>query len=265
MKKILLINILLLSLSCTDQVAEKSAVKKENSKPAVTAPTANKNEEKLPKFEESTYHHTDLKERLENHKIALASLSDSGIFKEISGPLLKGLSSQHQSFFSENPQYELLSFAKGALTSAAENDRFFIVFDKKQSIIKFLVYQTDKDEYRELYRTAKVENGLEDADCNYFAFGTLDYQMGEEIIEQKEFLEKNAGQFFETVPIILNNLKEDENFEPAQGCFSKGMNTTQKLRFVALPTSQVYNNWECLTYQSVSDSFLIFYGQAFAD
>ena len=265
MKKILLINILLLSLSCTDQVTEKSAVKEENSKAVVTAPTIHKRQEILPKFEESTYDRTDLKDRLENHKIALASLSDNGIFKVISGPLLKGLSSQHQIFFLAHPQYEILSVAKGALTSEVENNLVFIVFDKNQSIIKILVYQTDKDGYRELYRTVKVENGLEASDCNYFTFGTLDYQMGEEIIEQKEFLEKNAGQFFETVPIILNNLKEDENFEPAQGCFSKGMNTTQKLRFVALPTSQVYNNWECLTYQSVSDSFLIFYGQAFAD
>ena len=265
MKKILLINILLLSLSCTDQVAEKSAVKKENSKPAVTAPIIHKKQEKLPKFEESTYDRTDLKGRFENHKIALASLSDSGIFKEISGPLLKGLSSQHQSFFSAHPQYELLSVTKGSLTSAAESDHLFIVFDKNESIIKILVYQADKDEYRELYRTAKVENGLEDADCNYFAFGTLDYQMGEEILDQKEYLEKNVGQFFLAEPIITNGLKEDENFAPDHGCFSKGMSAAKKVRFVAIPTSQVYSNWECLTYQSASDSFLIFYGQAFAD
>lgn len=265
MKKILLINILLLSLSCTDQVAEKSAVKKENSKPAVTAPIIHKKQEKLPKFEKSTYDRTDLKDRLENHKIALASLSDRGIFKVISGPLLKGLSTQHQSFFSEHPQYELLSVAKGALTSTAENDCVFIVFDKDQSIIKILVYQTDKDGYRELYRAVKVENGLEDAGCNYFAFGTLDYQMGEEIIEQEEFLKKNVGQFITAGPIILNGLKEDENFAPDHGCFSKGMSIAKKVSFIAIPTSQVYSNWECLTYQSDSDSFLIFYGQAFAD
>ena len=82
---------------------------------------------------------------------------------------------------------------------------------------------------------------------------------------RKEFLEKNAGQFLIARPIILNGLQEDENFVPDQGCFSKGMDTTKKVRFVAIPTSQVYNNWECLTYQEESDSFLIFYGQAFAD
>lgn len=128
-----------------------------------------------------------------------------------------------------------------------------------------MVYQADKNSYRELYRTAKVENGLEDAGCNYSTFGTLDYQMGEEIIEQKEFLEKNVGQFFIAKPIILQGLKKDENFAPEHSCFSKGMSTAKKVRFVAIPTSQVYSNWECLTYQSSSDSFLIFYGQAFAD
>ena len=265
MKKILLINILLLSLNCTDQVTEKSAVKEENSKPAVTAPTTHKNEEILPKFVGYTYDRTDLKEKLENHKIALASLSYSGIFKAISGPLLKGLSSQHQTFFSAHPQYELVSVVKGALTSSEENDRVFIVFDKDQSIIKILVYQTDKNGYRVIYQTVKVENGLEDAGCNYGAFGTLDYQMGEEIIEEKEFLEKNVGQFLLAEPIILNGLKEDENFAPDHGCFSKGMSIAKKVSFIAIPTSQVYSNWECLTYQSASDSFLIFYGQAFAD
>lgn len=265
MKKILLINILLLSLSCKDQVTEKSAVKEENSKPAVTAPTTHKNEEILPKFEESTYDRTDVKDRIENHKKALAALSANKIFKAISIPLLKELSSQHQTFFSEHPQYELLSVANGALTSEVENNLVFIVFDKDQSIIKILVYQGDKDGYRELYRTVKVENGLEDAGCNYFAFGTLDYQMGEEIIEQKEFLEKNVGQFLLAEPIILNGLKDDENFAPDHGCFSKGMSAAKKVSFIAIPTSQVYSNWECLTYQSASDSFLIFYGQAFAD
>ena len=154
---------------------------------------------------------------------------------------------------------------KGALTSAAEDDGVFIVFDSPQCMITLLIYQADKGVYRELYRTVKVENGLADSDCNYGTFGTLDYQIGEEIIYQKEFLEKNAGQFFIASPIILNGLKEDENFVPDHGCFSPGMSLGKKVRFVAFPTSQVYNNRECLTYQSASDSFLIFYGQAFAD
>ncbi|MBF8456134.1 hypothetical protein IV494_02975 [Kaistella sp. G5-32] len=266
MKKIVLINLILLSIvGCTDQVTEKSAIKENISKPAIREKTAVKEAEIFHKFEKSTYDRTDLKERLENHKTALASLSDRGIFKAISGPLMKELSTQHHRFFSKNPQYELLSFAKGALTSAAENDHVFIVFDKKQSIIKFLIYQTSKDLYRELYRTVKVENGLEDAGCNYSTFGTLDYQMGEEIIEQKEFLEKNVGQFLLAGPIILNGLKADENFAPDHGCFSKGMNIAKKVNLIAIPTSQVYSNWECLTYQSASDTFLLFYGQAFAD
>ncbi|AZI32437.1 hypothetical protein [Kaistella carnis] len=247
------------------RVAEKISIKDNILRPEVTEKTTATNAEIFQKFEESTYDRTDLKERLENHKTALASLSDHKIFKAISGPLLKKLSSQHQSFFSAHPQYELLSVTKGSLTSAEESDHVFILFDKNQSIIKIFVYQADKNSYRELYRTAKVENGLEDAGCNYSTFGTLDYQMGEEIIEQKDFLGKNVGQFFIAKPIILQGLKKDENFAPEHGCFSKGMSTAKKVRFVAIPTSQVYSNWECLTYQSSSDSFLIFYGQAFAD
>ena len=266
MRKTLFITVLLLSiLGCKDQVTEKNIVTENVSKPAVSEKTTAKDTEIFQKFEKSTYDRTDIKDRLDNHKIALASLSNGGIFKAISGPLLKELSSQQRNFFSANPHYEILSVVKGFLTSAAETDLVFIVFDKDQSIIKILIYQTNKDLYRELYRTVKVENGLEDAGCNYGAFGTLDYQMGEEIIEQKEFLEKNVGDFFIAQPLILKGLKEDENFAPDYGCFSKGMSISKKVRFVAIPTSQVYSNWECLTYQIASDSFLIFYGQAFAD
>lgn len=266
MRKTLFITAILLSiLGCTDVYKNKSAVKENISKPVVTEKTTVKNSETFQKLEESTYDRTDLKDRTENHQSALAALSENGIFKSISDPLLKKLSTKHEQYFSAHPEYELLSVAKGSLTAEEKNDRVFIVFDNNQSIIKILIYQEDKDLYRELYRTMKVINGLEDAGCNYATFGTLDYQIGEEIIDQKEFLEKNVGQFFEAVPIIMNGLKEDENFAPDNGCFSKGMGITKKVRFVAMPTSQIYNNWECLTYQSASDSFLIFYGQAFAD
>ena len=231
----------------------------------VTEKTTAKNSETFQKYEESTYDRTDLKERTENHQSALASLSNNGVFKSISDPLLKELSAKHEQYFLAHPEYELLSVAKGSLTSEGKNDRVFVVFNKSEFIITILIYQAKKDLYRELYRTVKVENGLEGAGCNYGTFGTLDYQIGEEIIDQKEFLEKNAGQFLIARPIILNGLQEDENFVPDQGCFSKGMDITKKVRFVAIPTSQVYNNWECPTYQKESDSFLIFYGQAFAD
>lgn len=264
MRKILVINIILVSiLSCTDK--DNSAVKENISKPVATEKTTVKNSETFQKVEQSTYDRTDLKDRIENHRSALASLSDNGIFKSISDPLLKKLSATHKQYFSAHPEYELLSVAKGTLTLEGKNDGVFVVFNKSESMITILIYQAEKDLYRELYRTVKVENGLEDAGCSYGTFGTLDYQMGEEIIDQKEFLEKNVGQFFEAAPIIMNGLKEDENFAPDNGCFSKGMSIAKKVRFVAIPTSQVYNNWECLTYQEESDSFLIFYGQAFAD
>lgn len=266
MKKILVIYILLFSiLGCTDEDKNKSTVKENISKPALTETATSNDGEIVLKFEESTYDRTDLKDRIENHRSALASLSENGIFKSISDRLLKELSAKHEQYFSDHPEYELLSVAKGSLTADEKNDRVFIVFDTSQSIITILIYQAEKDLYRELYRTVKVENGLEDAGCNYGAFGTLDYQMGEEIIYHQEFLEKNIGQFLEAESLVLNSLKGDENFAPEEGCFSKGMDTIKKVRFVAIPTSQIYNNWECLTYQKESDSFLIFYGQAFAD
>lgn len=238
---------------------------KENGTKNVVKKTAPNEDETVKKFEKSSYDRTDLKESIESHQKALGSLSEIGIFKAISDSLVKGLSYQNNQFFSSHPQYELLSVAKGALTSSAENDLFFIVFDQNKSIIKMIFYQADKNLYRELYRTIKVKNGLEKTGCNYSSFGTLDYQMGEEIIYQEEFLKKNKGQFLEAVPMISQGLQDDDNFVPDRGCFSKGMNKNQKLRFVAVPTSQVYSNWEGLTYQSASDSFLIFYGQAFAD
>lgn len=266
MRKILVINIILVSiLSCTDKNKDNKAVKENTSKLVITDKTTVKDSETFQKFEESTYDRTDLKDRIENHKIALASLSENGTFKAISTLLLKELSAKHEHYFLAHPEYELLSVAKGSLTSEGKNDRVFVVFNKSESMITILINQAEKDLYRELYRTVKVINGLEDAGCNYGAFGTLDYQMGEEIIYHQEFLEKNIGQFLEAEPLILNSLKGDENFAPDHGCFSKGISIAKKVSFIAIPTSQVYSNWECLTYQSASDSFLIFYGQSFAD
>ena len=179
MRKILVINIILFSiLGCTDKIKDNKTVKENISKPVVTEKTTVKNNETFLKFEESTYYRTDLKDRIENHQNALASLSENGIFKSISNPLLKKLSTKHEQYFSSHPEYELLSVAKGSLTSEGKNDRVFVVFNKSESMITILINQAEKDLYRELYRTVKVINGLEDAGCNYGAFGTLDYQMG---------------------------------------------------------------------------------------
>ena len=92
MKKILVIYIVLFSiLGCTDEDKNKSTVKENISKPALTETATSNDGEIVLKFEESTYDRTDLKDRIENHKIALASLSNNGIFKLIGDPLLKEL------------------------------------------------------------------------------------------------------------------------------------------------------------------------------
>jgi hypothetical protein len=110
-----------------------------------------------------------------------------------------------------------------------------------------------------------VENGLENADCNYSSFGTIDYQLAGEILYQEESLIKNPENYTESSPIKITDISKNEDFFLKEGCFSKKVSKKETSGSLCIATSCVYNNWEALRYNPESDSFIIFYGQAFAD
>jgi hypothetical protein len=94
------------------------------------------------------------------HKEGLRELSDSKVFGRIHTNLVSGLNAKQQAYFAAHPDYELLDNTHGDLFENNKDDHAFVVYDKKLSIVKILVYDEQKDTYLELYRdTGKFDFG----------------------------------------------------------------------------------------------------------
>jgi hypothetical protein len=128
-----------------------------------------------------------------------------------------------------------------------------------------LVYDGLQNRYSKLFRDIKVKNGLENADCNYGTSRTLDYQLADELIYQKDYLIKDPLKQIEYTNCKIADISKDKNFVLDRGCFAEGFSADGRNKSFCIPTSSVYNNWECLTYDTSKSEFIIFYGQAFAD
>jgi hypothetical protein len=202
---------------------------------------------------------------LETHKQSLKELADSSVFLAIHGELIPSLNPNHQRFFSSMSQFQVLNSTPGDLFQNGNEDNAFVVYDKKHSRISFLIYDESKDIYSELYRDIRVTNGLEDAKCDYGAYGTLDYQFANELINQRDYLIKNPKSHLEYTRCKIVDISNDEDIVMDRGCFAAGVSANNKIKCLCIPTSSVYNNWECLIYNTDRNDFTIFYGQAFAD
>lgn len=216
-------------------------------------------------FQTSTYDDPEFADRVSEHRVSLKNLSDKDVFSAIHAKLIQKLDQKHQAYFKSKPDYELLALAKGNLFRENKTDGGFIVYDKKNERVSILLYREKTNHYAELFRDLQVENGLENAGCNYSSFGTIDYQLAEEIIYQEEYLVKNPLTYLESSPIKITDIAKNEDFILKEGCFSKKVSKKETTSSLAIATSCVYNNWEALRYDETTDSFMIYYGQAFAD
>lgn len=218
-------------------------------------------------FQISTYDNPEFADQVMKHQASLKGLSDNGVFSMIQDKLFQKLAPKHTNYFKSKQKYELLALAKGNLFRESKTDCGFIVYDKTNRRIAILIYRETTNKYAELFRDLKVENGLENAACNYSSFGTIDYQIAEEIIYMEEYLLKKPEIYLDYSAIKITDISKDEDFFLKEGCFSKSATTNKKetANSLGLATSYVYNNWEALRYNEKNNSFVIFYGQAFAD
>ncbi len=202
---------------------------------------------------------------LEQHKANLKELSDSSVFSTIHNKLLSTLDKKHQNYFNSNSDYELLYSSSGDLFQNDKEDKGFIIYDKKYSRFSILVYDELQNKYSELFRDIKVKNGLENVECNYASYGTLDYQVADELTYKRDYLIKNPLSHIEYSKCKIVDISKDEDFVLASGCFATNFSADGKTKLICIPTSSVYNNWECLKYDKTKREFIIVYGQAFAD
>ena len=154
-------------------------------------------------YDSSTYDRPQFADITANHRIKLKHLSEKNVFSRIGTKLTQLLISKYKDYFKANTNYELLSFAKGDLFRENKNDCAFIVYDKKNQRVTILVYRDMMNKYFELYRDIKIKNGLKPAKCNYSAFGTLDYQISDEIVIQSEYLLKNPLSYLENTALKI--------------------------------------------------------------
>jgi hypothetical protein len=211
----------------------------------------------------STY--DDPNSDLDRHVTSLKELSDSSVFNIIHDRLILTLDKRHQDYFNSNSKYQLVYISSGDLFQNGKEDNGFVVFDKNHTRVSILVYDALQDRYSELFRDIKVKNGLTNADCTYGTYGTHDYQLADELIYQRDYLIKDPLKQIEYTNCKIADISKDKDFVLEGGCFAKDFSADGKNKSLCIPTSSVYNNWECLTYDKSKNEFVFFYGRAFAD
>lgn len=196
----------------------------------------------------------------------LKELNIAGVFDSIHSTQITRLSDIHFSTLkSLGKNYKLLYIAQGSLFAPGNKDMAIVAYQPDENYLTILLYNDSNGDIGELYKHYKVANGLTNANCHYSAFGTLDYQLASEIIYRKDYLLKNPkSSLFDDAPCIIGDFTKNENYAPEGGCFSPDAPKAPG-SVLSITTSFVYNNWECLKYDKKTDSFLIYYGQAFAD
>jgi hypothetical protein len=199
------------------------------------------------------------------HTASLRALSDSGVFAIIHARLVAALPKRHKAYLVSKPDYQLLSSTAGNLFHDNREDYAFVVYDKRNARVSILLYDSLENFYKELYRDIKVWNALKEADCDYGSFGTLDYQLAEELIYQRDYLIKKRESFLKHSTCKIVDITQDPDLVLEEGCFAKDFSAKEQLTSLCIPTSVPYNNWECLTYDRPTRAFVIFYGQTFAD
>lgn len=265
--KIVLVIFTLLLISCNSKQEDNKVTHAENTKKEITK---DNNLKTKPvdsiQYQISTYDNPEDADQISKEKESLKRLSEKNIFLDIHNKLIQKINKEQQSFFQTNPDYELLSTAKGSLFQENSNDFVFIVYDKKNLKISILLYNGTTNTYAELYKDIKVVNGLKNADCNFYSFGTLDYQFANEfLVSNEEYLAKSTESYLEYKPVKITDISKDQDFILKDGCFAKNASKTNLANTLCFATSAVYNNWDCLRYNKTNNTFLIFYGQAFAD
>ena len=213
----------------------------------------------------SSYEDPEAKEKIMTHQKSLKELDDVNVFSAIHSQLIPTLVKKHEDFFTSRPYYELLSIAKGDIFQNNKNDYAFIVYTKKDERILIVLYNENSNKYDVLFRDIKIENRLITANCNYSTSRTLDYQIGEEIIYQKDLLKKNPESYLESTICKVTDITKDKDFILDRGCFSDATFKSNRINSLCISTDSVYNNWECMKYDKERNVFIVFYSQAFAD
>ncbi|MGQ2983467.1 hypothetical protein [Flavobacterium sp.] len=196
----------------------------------------------------------------------LKELDSVGVFDNVHPTQMAKLSDIHfGALKSLGKNYKLLHVTLGSLFAPGNKDMAIVAYQPDKSYITILIYNDQKGDIRELYRDYNVDNALRNTDCHYGPKNSLDIQLASEIVYRRDYLLKNPkSNLFDDAPCVIGDFTKNENYAPDVGCFSPNAPKVPG-NVLSIATSFVYNNWECLKYDKKTDSFLVYYGQEFAD
>jgi hypothetical protein len=195
----------------------------------------------------------------------LKELSDSSVFSVNHGQMIQQLDSIHRIYFNQHPELQLLSYSRGDLFQDGLNDFAFIVYDRLDNLISFLVFNDLSKDYFLLYQDLNVETGIKSDECYYGTSGTLDYQVASELVYLKESLIKKPESLSEYSLCMIGDIVGLPNILIDRGCSEDDYIPGSSESTLCIGTSLVYNNWDCLRFDKERNAFIIFFGQAFAD
>lgn len=195
----------------------------------------------------------------------LKELSDSSVFSISHGQIIQQIDSIPRTYFNQKPELQLLSYSRGDLFQNGLNDFAFIVYDRLDNLISFLVFNDLSKDYFLLYQDLNVETGIKSDECYYGASGTLDYQVASELVWQKESLIKKPESLSEYTLCMIGDIVGLPNILIERGCTAHDYILGSSESALCIGTSLVYNNWDCLRFDKEKNTFIIFFGQAFAD
>ena len=195
----------------------------------------------------------------------LKELSDSSVFSVSHSQMIQQLDSIHHTYFNQKPELQLLSYSRGDLFQNGLNDFGFIVYDRLDNLISFLVYNDLLKDYFLLYQDMNVETGINSDECYYSASGTLDYQVASELVWHKESFIMKPESLSEYTLCMIGDIVGLPNILIERGCSADDYNLGSSESALCIGTSLVYNNWDCLRFDKERNTFIIFFGQAFAD
>ena len=189
----------------------------------------------------------------------LREMSENGTFRKIHEKAVAALAEKHREWIRSNPDFELIFSTKGDLfINGSNDDHAFILYNKKRAIMTIFVYNESARKYYELYRDIQVEG----SSPNYY--GTYDYLAGSYIIESYTYLKDNPA-YFQDQDNEPWRISDVYDLQYEEGFTGDSFRMRRPLYALTVSTDGVYNNWECLWYDKLTNRFKLVYTQAFAD
>ena len=197
-----------------------------------------------------------------NVKNALIDLNQKGVFSTLHKENIATLSNEHQSYFKNNPQFDLLRYTQGNIFLNDKKDAAFVVYHKNEARVAIVLFNESENTYGELYAQYPVVNELKDVQLPYAYQGTLVYVLGSTLMNIGMLLEGYPLGFLnrEPAPVSVYNIAKDPEFKGLKlGNLSKNIQKADVKSCLCVEIDISDFSLECLQYNADKKAFMLIY------